>query len=59
MGHNELLLREALRGRDRDRIVLSVKFGLMRTPDGAIVGLAGRRQELPRLKPPPAGHRLH
>jgi aryl-alcohol dehydrogenase-like predicted oxidoreductase len=42
MGHNELLLREALRGRDRDRVVLSVKFGLMRGPDGAIVGLDGR-----------------
>src|SRR6266496_250995 len=26
-GHNELLLREALRGRDRERVVLSVKFG--------------------------------
>jgi pyridoxine 4-dehydrogenase len=42
MGHNELLLREAMRGRDRDGVVLSVKFGLMRTPDGAIVGLDGR-----------------
>jgi aryl-alcohol dehydrogenase-like predicted oxidoreductase len=42
MGHNELLLGEALRGRDRDGVVLSVKFGLMRTPDGAIVGLDGR-----------------
>ncbi|HSO55959.1 MAG TPA: aldo/keto reductase [Actinomycetes bacterium] len=42
MGHNELLLREALRGRDRDGVVLSVKFGLMRAPDGAIVGLDGR-----------------
>jgi aryl-alcohol dehydrogenase-like predicted oxidoreductase len=38
MGHNELLLREALRGRDRARAVLSVKFGLMRAPDGSIVG---------------------
>jgi aryl-alcohol dehydrogenase-like predicted oxidoreductase len=42
MGHNELLLREALRGRDRDRVALSVKFGLMRAPDGAIVGVDGR-----------------
>ena len=41
MGHNELL-GEALRDRDRDRVVLSVKFGLMRGPDGAIVGLDGR-----------------
>jgi aryl-alcohol dehydrogenase-like predicted oxidoreductase len=27
MGHNELLIRQALRGRDRDGVVLSVKFG--------------------------------
>jgi aryl-alcohol dehydrogenase-like predicted oxidoreductase len=37
-GHNELLIREAVRGRDRERVVLSVKFGLMRAPDGSIVG---------------------
>jgi len=42
MGHNELLLREALRGRDREGVVLSVKFGLLRAPDGAIVGIDGR-----------------
>ena len=30
MGHNELLIRDALRGRDREQPVLSVKFGLMR-----------------------------
>jgi len=38
MGHNELLLREALHGRAREQVVLSVKFGLMRAPDGGIVG---------------------
>jgi aryl-alcohol dehydrogenase-like predicted oxidoreductase len=38
MGHNEQLLREALRGRSREQVVLSVKFGLMRAPDGSIVG---------------------
>ncbi len=38
MGHNELLLREALRGRPREQVVLSVKFGLMRAPDGSLVG---------------------
>ena len=38
MGHNELLLREALRTRAREQVVLSVKFGLMRAPDGNIVG---------------------
>jgi aryl-alcohol dehydrogenase-like predicted oxidoreductase len=37
-GHNELLIRDALRGRDRGQVVLSVKFGLMRAPDGQIVG---------------------
>jgi aryl-alcohol dehydrogenase-like predicted oxidoreductase len=37
-GHNELLIREALRGRPRDQAVISVKFGLMRGPDGSIVG---------------------
>ena len=29
-GHNELLIHEALRGRDRDDVAISVKFGLMR-----------------------------
>ncbi|WP_086724704.1 aldo/keto reductase [Streptomyces carpinensis] len=32
MGHNELLLAEALRGRDRDSYRLSVKFGMVRGP---------------------------
>jgi aryl-alcohol dehydrogenase-like predicted oxidoreductase len=42
MGHNELLLGRALQGHDREGVALSVKFGLMRAPDGAIVGLDGR-----------------
>src|SRR6266508_2854307 len=37
-GHNELLIREAHRGRKREQTVISVKFGLMRAPDGPIVG---------------------
>ena len=37
-GHNELLIRDALKGRNRDQAVISVKFGLMRAPDGSIVG---------------------
>ena len=37
-GHNEILIREALRGRNREHAVVSVKFGLMRGPDGSIVG---------------------
>ncbi|MFE9649981.1 aldo/keto reductase [Streptomyces sp. NPDC006365] len=32
MGHNELLLAEALRGRERDSYQLSVKFGMLRGP---------------------------
>lgn len=32
MGHNELLLAEALRGRNRDGYLLSVKFGALRGP---------------------------
>ena len=38
MGLNELLIRDALRGRDRDEVVVSVKFGLMREPGGSVVG---------------------
>ena len=33
-GHNELLIREALKGRDRAKVVLSVKFGATRDPSG-------------------------
>ncbi|MFC4535053.1 aldo/keto reductase [Sphaerisporangium dianthi] len=42
MGHNEMLLRDALKGRDRERVVISVKFGAMRDPDGGWVGNDGR-----------------
>jgi aryl-alcohol dehydrogenase-like predicted oxidoreductase len=38
MGHNELLLADALRGVDRDRYLLSVKFGAQRDPAGAFIG---------------------
>ena len=34
-GHNELLIREALRGRNREKAILSVKFGALRDPQGA------------------------
>src|SRR5512146_2980147 len=37
-GHNELLIRDALHSRNREQAVISVKFGLMRGPDGTIVG---------------------
>ncbi|HSD02032.1 MAG TPA: aldo/keto reductase [Gaiellales bacterium] len=46
MGHNELLLRDALRGRNREQVTLSVKFGLMRGPDGRVVGNDVRPQAL-------------
>ncbi|MFJ4675880.1 aldo/keto reductase [Kitasatospora sp. NPDC088783] len=39
MGHNEMLLQEALRGRDRERAVISVKFGALRDADGAFHGV--------------------
>jgi aryl-alcohol dehydrogenase-like predicted oxidoreductase len=42
MGHNELLLRDALKGRKRDRVVLSVKFGALRDPAGAFIGFDAR-----------------
>ena len=45
-GHNELLIGEALRERDREEVVLSVKFGLMRAPNGSIVGNDLRPQAL-------------
>jgi aryl-alcohol dehydrogenase-like predicted oxidoreductase len=38
MGHNELLLRDALRGRDRDSVFIQVKFGGQRDPSGAFIG---------------------
>ncbi|MDT4936135.1 MAG: hypothetical protein QOK11_4027 [Pseudonocardiales bacterium] len=34
-GHNEMLIGRALRDREREDVLLSVKFGAMRGPDGA------------------------
>lgn len=42
MGHNELLIREALAGRARDAVVISVKFGALRGTKGAWLGADGR-----------------
>jgi aryl-alcohol dehydrogenase-like predicted oxidoreductase len=42
MGDNELLLAEALRGRDRDGYQLSVKFGMLREPGPGFGGFDGR-----------------
>ncbi|MFI6290873.1 aldo/keto reductase [Nonomuraea sp. NPDC050790] len=44
MGHNELLIREALKGRDRDAVQISVKFGAQRDYDGNWLGYDGRPQ---------------
>jgi len=38
MGHNELLIGEALRGRPREQYLLSVKFGAQRSPSGEWLG---------------------
>src|SRR5579875_157007 len=42
MGHNEMLLREALGRHDRDGVQISVKFGAQRSPVGAFLGFDGR-----------------
>ncbi len=42
MGDNELLIRDALRDRDREQAVISVKFGVLRDPMGGWAGVDGR-----------------
>ncbi len=44
MGHNETLIGRALRGKSRQQVLLSVKFGALRTPSGAFAGFDGRPQ---------------
>ncbi|MBA1155223.1 aldo/keto reductase [Microvirga mediterraneensis] len=44
MGHNEMLIGEALQGRSRDQALISVKFGAMRDPTGAWLGYDARPQ---------------
>jgi aryl-alcohol dehydrogenase-like predicted oxidoreductase len=41
MGHNEMLVGRALR-LVRDQVLISVKFGAQRSPDGAFLGFDGR-----------------
>lgn len=41
-GHNELLIREALAGQNREDVVLSVKFGVLRDPAGGWNGVDNR-----------------
>jgi aryl-alcohol dehydrogenase-like predicted oxidoreductase len=42
MGHNEMLIGEALKAIPRDSFVVSVKFGALRGPSGAWSGFDGR-----------------
>ena len=38
MGHNEILIGEALKGMPRERFQISVKFGALRDPSGGWIG---------------------
>ncbi len=42
MGHNEMLIGQALKHHDRSKLILSVKFGAQRDPGGNWVGLDTR-----------------
>ena len=42
MGHNEMLVGDALSERNRDDVVISVKFGAQRGPDGSWLGYDAR-----------------
>jgi aryl-alcohol dehydrogenase-like predicted oxidoreductase len=42
MGHNEMLIGEALKGTPRERVIISVKFGALRDPSGGWSGNDGR-----------------
>jgi aryl-alcohol dehydrogenase-like predicted oxidoreductase len=44
MGHNEMLIEEALRAARREDVIISVKFGAQRAPDGAWLGYDARPQ---------------
>ncbi|KGT91786.1 aldo/keto reductase [Erwinia typographi] len=41
VGHNELLLAEALQGK-RDKAFIQVKYGALRSPDGSFIGIDAR-----------------
>jgi aryl-alcohol dehydrogenase-like predicted oxidoreductase len=42
MGHNEMLIGEALAGRGRDNVLISVKFGALRDPNKGFLGYDSR-----------------
>ena len=46
MGHNEMLIREALVGRRRDNLQISVKFGALRNPARGFIGLDCRPEAM-------------
>jgi aryl-alcohol dehydrogenase-like predicted oxidoreductase len=46
MGHNEMLIRDALKGGKRDAAFIMVKSGSMRSPDGKIIGDDARPQAI-------------
>lgn len=46
MGHNEMLLGEALRSVPREQVQLSVKFGAVRDADGGFIGYDARPQSV-------------
>src|SRR5260221_7769184 len=57
MGHNEMLIGEAVKGMARDRFLVSVKFGALRDPKGGWLGYdarpaAGKRFLGYSLQPP-------
>ncbi len=59
MGHNEMLVGDALTGRSRDDVVISVKFGAQRGPDGSWLGYDARPpgQDGARVHPAAPPHR--
>ncbi|MFL6111941.1 MAG: aldo/keto reductase, partial [Catenulispora sp.] len=44
MGHNEMLIGRALEGRNRDEVLIGVKFGAQRGPNGSWLGYDARPQ---------------
>jgi len=54
MGDNEMLIQQALQGRSRQQVLLSVKFGGMRDPDGHFLGTDGRPQAVKIFLPTPS-----
>ena len=60
LGHNEMLIAEALRSRSAGKVAISVKFGAQRGPDGAWLGFDARPgggEDLARLQPEASGRR--